>query len=63
MQQLNLNSQINIDMKKVTTTHLTASNNYQQSINSVLSKDEDYNFMNPVKGTPELTGNDFYLKF
>ena len=54
MQQLNLNNQINIAMKKVNTTQLTAgmlSRNYRETINSFVAKD-GYNVMNPVKGTP-----------
>ena len=42
-------------MKKVNTTQLTAgmlSRNYRETINSFIAKDEGYNFMNPVKGTP-----------
>ena len=55
MLQLNLNSQINIAMKKVSTNQLTAgmlSNNFTDTVKSVIAKDEGYNFMNSVKGTP-----------
>ena len=55
MQQLNLNSQINIAMKKVSSNSLTAgmlSNNFSETIKSFIAKDEGFNFMNPIKGTP-----------
>ena len=55
MQQLNLNSQINIAMKKVSSNSLTAgmlSNNFSEAIKSFIAKYEGFNFMNPIKGTP-----------
>ena len=55
MLQLNLNSQLNIAMKKVCTTQLTAgmlSNNFSGTVKSFIAKDEGFNFMNSVKGTP-----------
>ena len=48
MQQLNLNSQINIAMKKVCANQLTAgmlSSNFSDTVNSFISKDEGYSFM------------------
>ena len=55
MQQLNLNSQINIAMKKVCTNQLTAgmlSNNFTDTVNSFIANDRGYGFMSPIKGTP-----------
>ena len=53
MLQLNLNSQINIAMKKVCTNQLTAgmlSNNFSDTVKSFIAKDEGFNFMNSVRG-------------
>ena len=55
MLQLNLNSQINIAMKKVCSNQLTAgmlSNNFSETVKSFIAKDEGFNFMNSIKGTP-----------
>ena len=55
MLQLNLNSQINIAMKKVCTNQLTAgmlSSNFSDTVKSFIAKDEGFNFMKSVKGTP-----------
>ena len=55
MLQLNLNSQINIAMKKVCANQLTAgmlSNNFSDTVKSFIAKDESFNFMNSIKGTP-----------
>ena len=55
MLQLNLNSQINIAMKKVCTSQLTAgmlSSNFSDTVKSFIAKDEGFSFMNSVKGTP-----------
>ena len=55
MQQLNLNSQINIAMKKMCTNQVTAgmlSNNFTDTVKSFIAKDEGYSFMTPIKGTP-----------
>ena len=54
-QHLNLNSRINIAMQKVKTNQLTAgmlSRNFKESVKSFVAKDEAYNFMNTIKGTP-----------
>ena len=54
MQQLNLNSQINIVMK-ICTNNVTAgmlSNNFTDTVKSFIAKDEGYSFMSPIKGTP-----------
>ena len=53
--QTNLNSQINIAMKKVCANQITAgmlSNNLQYTVKSFIAKDESFNFMNSIKGTP-----------
>ena len=55
MQQLNLNSKVNIAMKKVKTGQLTAgmlSRNFKESVKSFVANDEAYSFMNTMKGTP-----------
>ena len=54
-QQLKLNSQINIALKKVCGGHLTAqmlSNNFSETVKSFISKDEAFQFMGNIKGTP-----------
>ena len=55
IQQLNLNSQINVAMKKVRTNQITAgmlSNNFESTIKSCIAKDEGFSFMSSIKGTP-----------
>ena len=55
VQQLNLNSQINIAMKKMCTNQLTAgmlSQNFEETVKSFIAKDEGFNFMSAIKGTP-----------
>ena len=55
MPQLNLNSQMNIAIKKLCTNQLTAgmlSNNFSDTVKSFIAKNEGFNFMNSVKGTP-----------
>ena len=55
MIQLNLNSQTNIAIKKDCTKQLTAgmlSSNFSDIVKSFIAKDESFNFMNSVKGTP-----------
>ena len=57
MQQLNLNSQINIAMKKVSNNSLTPgmlSNKFSETIRSFIAKDEGFNFMNSIKGSSLL---------
>lgn len=54
LQQQKLNSQINIAMKKIS-GNLTAgmfSKNFKQTVNSLISSDQGYVFMNQIKGTP-----------
>ena len=55
LQQKQLTSNINMTMKKVQTNNLTAgmlSSNFQETVTSFIAKDEVYNFMNTIKGTP-----------
>ena len=55
IQQKQLNSNINIAMKKVQTKNLTAgmlSENFESTVKSFIAKDEGYSFMNTIKGTP-----------
>ena len=61
-QQLNLNSRVNIAMKKVKTGQLTAgmlSRNFKESVKSFVANDEAYGFMNTIKGTLQHTGKGF----
>ena len=54
-QQLKLQSQINIAMKKVCSGHLTAgvlSQNFSEKVKSFIVNNEAYHFMNIIKGTP-----------
>ena len=55
MQHLKLNSSISIAMQKIKSNNLTAgilSQNYTETIKSLIVNDEDFNFMNTLKGTP-----------
>ena len=55
MQKLNLNSRVNIAMKKVKSGKLTAgmlSRNFKESVKSFVANDEAYSFMNTIKGIP-----------
>ena len=54
-QHLNLNSCINIAMKKIKADGLTAgelSQNFKEKISTLIANDEAFNFMNTLKGTP-----------
>ena len=54
-QQLKLQSQINIAMKKVFGGHLTAdmlSKNFSETVKSFIANGEACHFMNTIKGTP-----------
>ena len=54
-QHLNLNSCINIAMKKVKADGMTAgrvSQNFKETISGLIANDDAYNFMNQLKGTP-----------
>ena len=55
IQQKQLNSNINIAMKKVQTNNLTAgmfSENFESTVKALTAKDEGYSFMNTIKGIP-----------
>ena len=53
MQQINLNSQINIAMKKVPGSSITAASIQQQdSCKNLIANDRCYYFMNRIKGVP-----------
>lgn len=50
-----LNNQINITMKKVVSSTLTAgmiSKNFEQSVKQFINKEKAYLFMNTIKSTP-----------
>ena len=54
-QQMKLQSQINIALKKVSTGRITAgmsSNNFSDTVKSFIANDEAYHFMKTIKGTP-----------
>ena len=54
-QHLNLNSCINIAMKKVKADGMTAgrvSQNFKETISGLIANDDAYNFTNQLKGTP-----------
>ena len=53
-QQLKLQSQINIAIKKVYSCHLTAgmlSQNFNETVKSFITNDKAYQFMSTIKGT------------
>ena len=55
LQKLQLNSQINIAMRKVACNTLTAgmlSKNFKENVKKFIAKDKAYSFMNVIKGTP-----------
>ena len=55
MQHLKSNSSVNIAMQKIKSSNLTAgilSQNYTYTIKSLIAKDEAFNLMNTLKGTP-----------
>ena len=54
-QQMKLQRQINIALKKVCTGRITAgmlSHNFSDTVKSFIANDEAYHFMNTIKGTP-----------
>ena len=54
-QQMKLQSQINIALKKVCTSRITAgmlSNNFSDTVKYFIANDEAYHFTNTIKGTP-----------
>ena len=55
LQQLNLQSRINIAMKKVGGNQLNAgmlSQNFKEKVKEFISNEQGYSFMNTIKGTP-----------
>ena len=55
LQKLQLNSQINIAMRKVACSTLTAgtlSKKFKKTVNQFIARDKAYSFMNAIKGTP-----------
>ena len=55
--KLQLNSQINIAMRKVACSALTAgmlSKKFKETVNQFIARDKAYSFMNPIDGTPVL---------
>ena len=62
-QQMKLQSQINIALKKVCTCRITSgmlSHNFSDTVKSFIANDEAYHFMNTIKGN-QLTGRDFFM--
>ena len=54
-QQMKLQSQINIALKKVSTCRITSgmlSHNFSDTVKSFIANDEAYHFINTIKGTP-----------
>ena len=54
-QQMKLQSQINIALKKVCTCRITSgmlSHNFSDTVKSFIANDEAYHFINTIKGTP-----------
>ena len=63
-QQMKLQSQINIALKKVCTGRVTAgmlSHNFSDTVKSFIANDEAYHFMKTIK-VHQLTGRDFFMK-
>ena len=55
LQQLSLNSQINIAMQKLTPRNVTAgmlTQNFKETVQQFSASDEAFSFMNSIKGTP-----------
>ena len=55
LQQLNLNSKINIAMKKCSSSNVTAemlSKNFKKIVEILVTSDKWYVFMNTIKGAP-----------
>ena len=55
LQKLQLNSQINIAMRKVACSTLTArmlSKKFKKTFNQFIAREKTYSFMNAIKGTP-----------
>ena len=57
LQKINLNSRINIAMKKFSSSNVTAgilSNNFKNTIETLITSGKILVFMNTIKGTPTL---------
>ena len=55
MQKLNLNNQINIAMRKVTSSQVTAgmlNSNFNEKVKEFIVSDQVFTFMNSFKGSP-----------
>ena len=55
MQKLNLNNQINIAMRKVTSSQVTAgmlNSNFNEKVKKFIVSDQVFTFMNSIKGSP-----------
>ena len=55
MQNLNLSNQINIAMRKATSSQLTVgmlSSNVNEKVKHFIARDQAFTFMNSIKGTP-----------
>ena len=55
MQKLNLSNQINIAMRKVTSSQLTVgmlSSNLNEKVKEFIASDQAFTFINSIKGTP-----------
>ena len=58
MQKLNLSNQINIAMRKVTSSQVTAgmlSSNFNEKVKEFIASDQAFTFMNSIKGTPAFS--------
>ena len=62
LQKLQLNSQINIAMRKVACSTLTdtmLSKNFKENVKKFIAGDKSYSFMNAMKGTPAYWNKKF----
>ena len=62
---MQISKQINIAMRKVARTNLTAgmpSRNFKETVQQFIASDEAFSFMNTIKGN-QHTGRNVYMKF
>ena len=55
LQQIQTSNQLNIAMRKVATTNLTAgmlNRNFEETVQQFIASEEAFSFMNTIKGTP-----------
>ena len=55
LQQMQISNQLNIAMRKVATTNLTAgmlNRNFEETVQQFIASEEVFNFMNTIKRTP-----------